>query len=379
MVSSRLVFILFPLILGANDSFEAYKKMQDNDFKREKVKFIDFKREEDAAFKSHLEKEKNAILNYKRKVKTFWLESDLEDAKKLTNYSKDLHTKSLVDFENNQIIISKISAKKRVTKEELLKELNHTLNLTTKQAYQQNILEQNINYVIPDSKYIKKAKLDKGRLLHTGAQEPALNSEDISLSKKGDVYKLTYKFPKNSTYRRSFDYLPQAKSNATRFNLKANLLLAIMHSESSFNPLARSHIPAFGLMQIVPHSAGIDSYKFLYKKRRLLSASYLYNTKNNIEIGSAYFHILYYKYLSSIKDPQSRLYCAIAGYNTGAGNVAWAFTHNKNVKKAAQIINKMSAQKVYRHLQKNLKYDEPKHYLKRVNERSIRYKELYRL
>ena len=152
-----------------------------------------------------------------------------------------------------------------------------------------------------------------------------------------------------------------------------------MHSESSFNPMARSHIPAFGLMQIVPRSAGIDSYKFLYKKRRLVSASYLYNTKQNIEMGSAYFHILYYRYLSSIKNPKSRLYCAIAGYNTGAGNIAWAFTHKTNVKKAAKIINTMSPKEVYKHLQKNLKYDEPKHYLKRVSERSIRYKELYRL
>lgn len=379
MVSSKLVFILFPFILSASDSFEAYKKMQEKNFKNEKVKFIDFKRQEDAAFKSHLEKEKNAILDYKKKVKAFWSQSDLEDAKKITNYSADLHTKRLIDFENNEIVISKISKSKKVTKEDLLAELKNTLQLTNQQAYKQNILEQNINHITPHSKYIKEANVDKKKLLYIGSQKPRLSAENISLSKKGDVYKLAYKLPKDSTYKRSYNYLPQAKSNATRFNLKANILLAIMHSESSFNPMARSHIPAFGLMQIVPRSAGIDSYKFLYKKRRLLSASYLYNTKNNIEIGSAYFHILYYKYLSSIKDPQSRLYCAIAGYNTGAGNIAWAFVRNNNVNKAAPIINKMSAQEVYDHLQKNLKYDEPKHYLKRVNERSIRYKELYRL
>ncbi len=379
MVSSRLVFIIFPFILGASDSFEAYKKMQEQDFKREKIKYIDFKKQEDTAFKSHLEKEQKAILDYKKRVKAYWPQSDLEDAKKLANYSQDLHTKSLIDFENNEVVISKISKNKKVTKEELFKELSQTLQLTNQQAYKKNILEQNINHMTPDSKYIKQAKLDKQSLLYADSQEPRVRPENIRLSKKDDVYKLVYTLPKDATYKRSYNYLPQAKANAARFNLNANLLLAIMHSESSFNPMARSHIPAFGLMQIVPHSAGIDSYKFLYKKRRLLSASYLYNTKNNIEIGSAYFHILYYKYLSSIKNPQSRLYCAIAGYNTGAGNVAWAFVHNNNVKKAAQIINAMSSQQVYDHLQKNLKYDEPKHYLKRVNERSIRYKELYRL
>ena len=63
--------------------------------------------------------------------------------------------------------------------------------------------------------------------------------------------------------------------------------------------MARSHIPAYGLMQIVPKTAGIDAYQYLYNKKRLLSSSYLYNSENNIEIGSAYLHILYYKYLKS--------------------------------------------------------------------------------
>ena len=152
-----------------------------------------------------------------------------------------------------------------------------------------------------------------------------------------------------------------------------------MHTESSFNPLAKSHIPAYGLMQIVPRSAGIDAYKFLYKKHRLLSASYLYNSKKNVEIGSAYFHILFYKYLRYIKNPTSRLYCAIAGYNTGAGNIAWAFRRDNNIKKASIKINKLSPEQVYKHLLSNLKYDEPKNYLKRVRARSIKYKELYRL
>jgi len=378
MVSSRLVLLLSPLLLHA-ESFEDFKQVQDNSFKQEKVKFIDFKKQEDQAFKSHLEQERKAISSYQKKVRSFWAQSDLEDAKKLTNYSKDLQTKSLIDFEKNQIVISQIAKHKKVSKQELVQQLNKTLQLNNQEAFKQNNLEQNINALTPHSKYIKEAKLDKQPLIQVGNQKTAISAQDVAMTKKGEVYEVRYTLPKNSTYKRSYNYLVAAKSNAARFNLDAEILLAIMHSESSFNPMARSHIPAFGLMQIVPKSAGIDSYKFLYNKRRLLSASYLYNTKNNIEIGSAYFHILYYKYLSSIKDPQSRLYCAIAGYNTGAGNVAWAFVRSYNIKKASKIINTMNAAQVYKHLQRHLKYDEPKHYLKRVSERSIKYKELYRL
>lgn len=367
------ILLLLPILVHAQ-SFEAYQQEQDRNFNKEKVKFIDFKAQEDAAFTAYQKEEKKAISKYKKKLKNFWPQSDLEEAKKLTLYSKDLTTKSLIDFEKNEVVISKIS-KQKVSKEALLHQLKTTLSLNNQEAYQKNILEQNIKKQTPHSPYIKVSNLDSQPLLYLDTPKP----KELSVKHDGDRYELRYKLPKNASYKRSYNYLLAAKSNARRFKLQANVLLAIMHTESSFNPLARSHIPAFGLMQIVPRSAGIDAYQFLYKKRRLLSASYLYNTQNNIEMGSAYFHILYYKYLRAIKNPQSRLYCAIAGYNTGAGNVAWAFVRSYDVRKATKIINTMSPTEVYKHLQKYLRYDEPKAYLERVSERSINYKKLYRL
>jgi membrane-bound lytic murein transglycosylase C len=131
-------------------------------------------------------------------------------------------------------------------------------------------------------------------------------------------------------------------------------------------------------MQIVPRTAGIDTYKYLYHKKRLVSGSYLYNSKNNITMGSAYLHILYYRYLKHIKNPVSRLYCTIAAYNTGAGNIAWAFTRKYNMKKAAPHINKLTPKQVYNKLLKDLRYDEPKHYLKRVSSRMVAYNKIYK-
>ena len=150
-----------------------------------------------------------------------------------------------------------------------------------------------------------------------------------------------------------------------------------MHSESNFNPRARSYIPAFGLMQLVPKTAGIDSYRYLYKKKRLVSSSYLYDSTNNITLGTAYLHILYYSYLRKIKNPQSRLYCTIAAYNTGAGNIAYAFTRKYNMSKAAPLINRLTPDEVYAKLLKDLRWDEPKHYLKKVSKRMLAYEKLY--
>jgi membrane-bound lytic murein transglycosylase C len=58
----------------------------------------------------------------------------------------------------------------------------------------------------------------------------------------------------------------------------------------------------------------------------------------------------------------------IAAYNTGSGNVAKTFNKDgsRNINKAAKIINALSPQQVYKHLEANLPYDETKHYLQRV-------------
>ncbi len=379
MVSSRLILLLCSSLLGAQESFEHYKQQQDHRFTQEKTDFIDFKKEQDDAFESHLAQEKKAISAYKKRVRAFWPEADLGNAKRLVTYSKDLKTQRTIDFEKNKITISKITSNKVSAKEQLFKELDNTLDADNLQVFSQSPLDQEINAISKSSPYIKTARLDSQKLLKSPITDTAIKDEEIRFSHKDNTYTLTYDLPKDSTYRRSFSYLVAAKSNAQRFRLQAQWLLAIMHSESSFNPLARSYVPAYGLMQIVPKTAGIDAYYFLYNKRRLLSASYLYNTKNNIETGAAYFHILYFKYLAAIKNPTSRLYCAIAGYNTGAGNVARAFVGTNDVKSASVLINNMEPEKVYAYLLKHLRYDEPKHYLKNVRARSQTYKTLYKL
>ena len=95
-------------------------------------------------------------------------------------------------------------------------------------------------------------------------------------------------------------------------------------------------------------------------------------------MGSAYLHILYYKYLSKIKDPQSRLYCTIAAYNTGAGNVARAFIGTNDKNRAALVINKMSPDEVYEKLVNDLKYNETREYLKKVTLRMDSYNKAYK-
>jgi len=80
--------------------------------------------------------------------------------------------------------------------------------------------------------------------------------------------------------------------------------------------------------------------------------------------------------MPEIKNPTSRLFCTIAAYNTGAGNVSKAFIGNTNIYKAANVINKMTPKQVYKTLMRKLPYNETKHYLKKVYDRTIVYQKL---
>jgi membrane-bound lytic murein transglycosylase C len=171
-------------------------------------------------------------------------------------------------------------------------------------------------------------------------------------------------------------YYPFAQQQAQRWQIPASLILAIIHTESSFNPLARSHVPAFGLMQIVPSSAGKDVTEFLNGKITLLRPEYLYSAEQNIEAGSVYLHLLMSRYFKGVKNSKNKLYMSIAGYNTGPGNVARALSNTTSLKRATQSANQQTSEQLYFQLIDNLPHQETVNYLKKVLERTSHYNNL---
>jgi membrane-bound lytic murein transglycosylase C len=171
-------------------------------------------------------------------------------------------------------------------------------------------------------------------------------------------------------------YVDAVRREAHRYELQPSLLLAIIETESAFNPRARSAAPAFGLMQLVPNSGGCDAYQYAFGSLRIPDPDYLYVPDNNIRLGSAYLQLLDRRDLHGINNLQSRGYAVVAAYNTGAGNVARAFGGTTHVGTAADTINKMSSNDVLRHLQERLPFDETRKYLTNVVARRSRYSDL---
>jgi len=96
-----------------------------------------------------------------------------------------------------------------------------------------------------------------------------------------------FQLVRNLLEGRARQYHPIVLANAQKFNLDPALIMAMIHTESAFNPKARSHASAYGLMQLVPHTAGREAYQRVYGQRRELTPQYLFDPHNNIELGTA--------------------------------------------------------------------------------------------
>lgn len=193
-------------------------------------------------------------------------------------------------------------------------------------------------------------------------------------TKKGPkiVYAVKLKFTPDHLRKRASIYSPLVEKYARKYEVPTPLIFAVMHTESYFNPKAKSSV-AYGLMQLVPKSGARDAYLKVFKRDKLVRPTYLYDPENNIRLGVAYLSILNQTF-KPVKNEKSRIYLMISAYNTGAGNVSKAFTGKKNLKRAFSKIQQMPPDRVYNHLVRNLPYEETRHYIEKVNKRMPLYR-----
>jgi membrane-bound lytic murein transglycosylase C len=165
---------------------------------------------------------------------------------------------------------------------------------------------------------------------------------------------------------RAYKYADLVRKNSKKYNVTESLIYGIIKTESSFNPFAVSPAPAYGLMQIVPSTAGRDVFEKIKKSAGQPSPENLYKPAYNIDIGTAYLKILQEQYLVKIKDQNAKRYSVISAYNGGAGNVLKTFSSDRN--QAVVKINQLAPARVYQQLTKNHPKEESRRYLNKVNE-----------
>ena len=198
--------------------------------------------------------------------------------------------------------------------------------------------------------------------------QPVKTSEGVK-----NVVKITMKLVEDHIPKRAEKFKEMIGKHSVAYSVDEPLIYAIMEQESAFNPQAKSWVPAYGLMQLVPKSGGRDAYRYVHKTDVIPSADFLFNPDNNIQLGTGYLKMLMSTTFKKVEDARSRMLCAIAAYNTGAGNVSRAINKTTNISKAIPTINTMSYDQLFEHLKRYLPHDETKDYIQKVTSKMQKY------
>ncbi|MDR2077190.1 MAG: transglycosylase SLT domain-containing protein [Desulfovibrio sp.] len=163
---------------------------------------------------------------------------------------------------------------------------------------------------------------------------------------------------------RAGKYRSLAEAYARKYALAPSLVLAIMHTESNFNPQAVSAGSALGLMQIVPETAGNEVHRYLKGAHGVPSVETLFSPENNIHYGTAYLHLLARRYFHEVLNPASREMCIIAAYNGGPGAVLRLFDPDRDA--AVARINALTPDQLYTALTTRMPNPETRRYVEVV-------------
>ncbi len=353
---------------------------------------------------------KHARTQYEAELEALGVIADFSDDKKWVSYSDDKQIRRTVDFEENEIQLSvpRMERDGRVDFSAVnalaLSEVEDLLNTTIKEALEEDplfevwesiaelegrnkiegdeelnrtlVFSELFSTALPSTRMIQRVAGELMERSYIAYQTPqsstVISRVDVPIAV--DRVDFRVPLPDDRLLKKAKNLRPIVSESSKEHNVPVHVIFAVIHTESFFNPLARSRIPAYGLMQVVPRTAGRDVSQLLYKDQRLkLTSSYLYDPKNNVNVGTAYLRVLYYRYLKKITNPQSRLYCTIAAYNTGTVNVARAFVNMPSMQEAIPVINNMSSEQVLDRLMKKLPAKESRDYLKKILERSPGY------
>lgn len=148
-------------------------------------------------------------------------------------------------------------------------------------------------------------------------------------------------------------YYEQIEKVCAEFNIPKPMFCALINTESSFNPNAKSSAGAIGLTQILPTTA-----QYICVKNNIDYSNFdLYNPHDNLYLGSMYLRYLF--------DQFDNRYTALSAYNAGETTVrAWL----KNPEYSYDQIS------LY-----NIPYKETDNYIKKIKKAEVVYIDFYNL
>lgn len=317
------------------------------------------------------------IKKFQQETQKTWGEDngEISSQKRVVKYTDNLLSRSKVDFDKGEVVVETLAAVN--PKQHLLSAIVTTLltpddpngmelfsSKTPKFDAKPYLYGQVLDHQHQPIAYQWRAQ-QYAKFLVKNAYVTERNGKRV-------IHRVSFRLEPNHTQLRKQKFKPYVEAAAKRYRVEPALIYAIIETESSFNPVAVSHAPAFGLMQVVPKTAGRDVFKRQGRQQTQPTPQQLFNPKENIEIGTAYLQILDDVYLNKIRQALSREYAVIASYNGGAGNLFKTFASERD--SAIRQINKLSSDAVYWKIKTKHPKAESRRYLVKVTTAKAHYK-----
>lgn len=370
LVTCGICFIANLTTVNASDNMSDFEKAKANTLSS----FSEQQTKTEREFANVKQAYIDAFNRAKEELAKQWDNPKLSNKTQWVQYTKNDTVKRAVDFEKGTIVVEILDDKPTQEKiDQIVTQQIKELEIqTTQQAIvKDRVLGQNKAKANPNFAEIKVM--------------PELEVEKVLIDKKTEFYtqsngkkvtKISMSVPQSTVEKRAESYIPYVNQTAEKWQIEPALILAIMHTESHFNPVAQSHIPAYGLMQVVPTSAGKDVTKRYMGGEKLLPPEVLFDPEFNIDIGTSYLNILDKHYLKNVKNDEVRTYLTISSYNGGVGAVAKHFSGKASLSTLPPAVASLEPQAVYHSLAKDFPYKETRDYLKKVQDKREYYQKL---
>lgn len=360
---------------------------------QENQSFNDFKEKENKAFANFHKQQDSLFIQYKEQIEKLWNEFKESTPNEWVSYNSDFTGRGEVDFKEGKIKVyavvedvSKGSEEEKIEQDkkakEIIKKQIVSILKEKDEITREPILKEQVANPEEKKKVIKEKDIEKiaENIAKKSQKEKFVNKDGKKLIK----YQINLKLIPNSISIRLEKYKPAIEKFCQEYDIDIKVVLAIIHTESYFNPKAYNRRGnAYGMMQIVPKYAGFTMNNVLFGKKRKPSSRELFNPDINLNMGIGYMRWLADNKWSEVKNKTNQYYCIICSYNGGPGSVYKAMTGKlKNIptqkwNKMMNDLSNMSSKSLYNKFRRDIPWEETRMYIKLVKGRMEKeYKDL---
>lgn len=311
------------------------------------------------------------FIKYEKYIEDMWGDFKESSPKTWVGYTEDFSGRTSVDFDSSKVVVEVV-----VEENSSDEEVKQKLEALTKKILEEKdetgtrILEGQVASPDNPNQAVKPADAK-------AVVEKAIITEKSVNGKK--VYAISLDLVSDSDKKRIAKYEDLISKYCKEAGVEPALALAIIRTESCFNPRAYNRTGnAYGMMQIVPKYAGRTMNRILYKKDKEPGGKILFDPDKNLRMGINFLGHLKSTSWKKITNDINQRYCMICSYNGGSGAIYIALA-GKTSKipqekwdQMMALLNSKNNKKVY-NLLHTKSWEETRHYIKVVEEKYAQY------